>query len=99
MFYIKKQITKNNTSKKVVLNENNDVISESDEVIIKTIIEIQYYAKISVDESSFIDVFVENFDGKFIFNTEEEANVELEFIVQDEKFEKSANITYSIVSE
>jgi len=95
MFYIKKQITKNNTSKKVVLNENNDVISESDEVIIKTIIEIQYYAKISVDESSFIDVFVENFDGKFIFNTEEEAN---NTILQNPICESAENASYSVES-
>lgn len=95
MFYIKKQITKNNTSKKVLLDENNDIISESEEVITKTVIEVQYYGKISVNESSFIDVFVENFDGKFLFDTEEEAN---NTILQNPICVDAENVSYFVES-
>jgi len=101
MFYIKQEIAHKNIRYQISYDDAGNILSTTEEEIINTGIEIYYYRVVKDAENNLHrDLILEqDFEHKTLFDTEEEANVELEFIVQDEKFEKSANITYSIVSE
>lgn len=103
MFYIKKEISKLNTVRKIILDESNNLISESPEEVVNKTFEIEYYFKqqLNFEEGNTIELdrFVDFPELKTLFETEEEANTKLSFILQDPMFEKGDNITYSVESE
>jgi len=90
--------------RQITYDENGDIITISDEKVIKQGSEIFYYVR----SKSFLENGEEYVGGtllleidsqyKTLFETEDDANKELNFILQDNMFEKGENITYSVVS-
>lgn len=104
MFYIKQEIAKFNTSRQITYDENGNVVSASDEKIIKSAKETYYYIRNEFspeNEEEYVGgtlLLEQDFQYKTLFETEEKANTELSFILQDTTFQKGDDITYSVES-
>jgi len=99
MFYIKRKTTKLNTTRTSVLDENHNVIYEGPEIITKSIVEVEYYFKMVYDINTYT-TFIESFEGKYLFSTEEEANIELSLISKDPRFNVGSigsEVSFSVV--
>lgn len=105
MFYIKQEITKVNTTRQTTYNENGDIVSMTGDKIIKIGTETYYYVRSGFspqNEEGYAGgtlLLEQDFQFKTLFETEEQANTELSFILQDPMFEKGADVTYSVESE
>lgn len=98
MFYIKREIVKLNTVHKIILDDNGNLISKTPKEVVNRIVEIEYYfkQKLEFEENTFeIDRFVDLPELKTLFETEDQANAKLSFILENEKNE---NITYSVIN-
>lgn len=101
MFYIKKETHNKNTVSKIFYDQYGNIINESPKETINSTIVTNYMIKIIHEDLSYID-FVDDFEQKTIFETEEEANQELssllENINRNVKKAPGENSTYSVIA-